>query len=117
MQLWHMLGRKINNLGRVVDGERNASMDAQKSGQKVTGAGISGQDELQSFFAETPVRNEKVLKVPVKGTIMSFFAKQQQKTPQSTNKAPRKKMIESAKKSSESRHSIALKKIDIFVPK
>ena len=74
MQLWSMLGRKVHNLGRVIDGERNASMNAEKTGSIMKGVGMSVQDELQSFFAET----SKVPKIPVKGTIMSFFAKQQQ---------------------------------------
>ena len=95
-----MLGRKVNNLGRVVDGERNASMGAQKAGQNVMGAGLSVQDELQSFFAETKVREEKVSKVPAKGTIMSFFAKQQQKPSQSTSKPPTNARRETGKQSS-----------------
>lgn len=90
MQLWQMLGRKTHNLGRVIDGERDASMGAKKAapGAKVTG--LSVQDELQSFFADTKVSEAKAPKVPVKGTIMSFFAKQQQKTPQSKDTRARK---------------------------
>ncbi len=98
MQLWQMLGRKTNNLGRVVDGDRNASMGVKKAGQDGTGAGLSGQDELQSFFAETKVQDEKESKTPVKGTIMSFFAKQQQKTPRSKSKALTSIRTESMKK-------------------
>jgi hypothetical protein len=102
MQLWKMLGRKVNNLGRVVDGERNISMGAQKAGLNGKGAGLSGQDELQSFFAEAQVRDEKVSKVPAKGTIMSFFAKQKQKIPQSSSKVPNNISKESATKLSKS---------------
>ena len=102
MQLWKMLGRKVNNLGRVVDGERNISMGAQKAGLNGKGAGLSGQDELQSFFAEAQVSEEKVSKVPVKGTIMSFFAKQKQKIPQSSSKVPNDIRKESATKLSKS---------------
>lgn len=93
-----MLGRKTNNLGRVVDGDRNASMGAKKARQDRTGAGLSVQDELQSFFAETKVKDEKESKIPVKGTIMSFFAKKQQKTPQSKSKAPTSVRAESTEK-------------------
>ena len=107
MQLWNMLGRKANNLGRVVDGERNANMGAQKAGQKVTGAGVSVQDELQSFFAETQVRDEKVSKVPVKGTIMSFFAKQKQKASQSLKKSPKNECTECPKELSKSPSLVA----------
>ena len=102
MQLWKMLGRKVNNLGRVVDGERNISMGAQKAGLNGKGVGVSGQDELQSFFAEAQVSEEKVSKVPVKGTIMSFFVKQKQKIPQSSSKVPNSTRKESATKLSKS---------------
>ena len=88
MQLWQMLGRKVFNLGRVIDGERNASLGAQKAPQNSSGTGLSVQDELQSFFAETQNRDDKNPKVPVKGTIMSFFAKQKEKTSQTSSKAP-----------------------------
>ena len=98
MQLWQMLGRKSNNLGRVVDGDQNASMGAKKAGQDGTGAGLSVQDELQSFFAETKVQDERESKIPVKGTIMSFFAKQQQQTPRSKSKALTGIRTESTKK-------------------
>ena len=83
MQLWQMLGRKTYNLGRVIDGEHDASMGAKKAAPGATVPGLSVQDELQSFFADTKVSEAKAPKVPVKGTIMSFFAKQQQKTPKS----------------------------------
>ncbi len=83
MQLWHMLGRKTNNLGRVVDGERNAGMGAKKSLQNGSGVALSVQNELQTFFAEAKIQDEKKSKVLVKGTIMSFFAKQKQKVPHS----------------------------------
>ena len=88
MQLWQMLARKVNDLGRVVDGARNSSMDAQRAedssgnfskGGKV--GGMSGQDELQSFFADTVHRDntkDSSKKIPVKGTILSFFAKQKE---------------------------------------
>ena len=88
MQLWQMLGRKVCNLGRVIDGERNATLGAQKAQQNGSGVGLSVQDELQSFFAETQIKDDKVPQVPVKGTIMSFFARQKQKNPQISSKAP-----------------------------
>jgi len=105
MQLWQMLGRKVNNLGRVVDGERNASLGAQKAGKNGKGSvlpGISVQEELQSFFAETHMKSKDVPKIPVKGTIMSFFASQKQKTPQSSGKVSTNTREESAKESSSS---------------
>lgn len=81
MQLWEMLGRKVNNLGRVVDGERNTSLDASRAddgGPRREGT-QSVQAELQSFFADTSNKSDKsqMHKTPAKGTIMSFFAKQQ----------------------------------------
>jgi Helicase conserved C-terminal domain len=81
MQLWHMLGRKINKLGRVVDGAINAGMDAQKSSgspgcYSTDKISASVQDELQSFFADNDQKNGKKSTTPVKGTITSFFAKQ-----------------------------------------
>jgi hypothetical protein len=102
MQLWNMLGRKVGTLGKVVDGckvsssgkrawkmasvfsltpfgyyVQNASLNAQvaESGDIVQ-AGQSVQDELQSFFADTSPNAVGTPKVPVKGTIMSFFQKQ-----------------------------------------
>jgi hypothetical protein len=102
MQLWNMLGRKVGTLGKVVDGCKvsssgklawrmasavsltpfgyyiqNASLNAQvaESGNMVQ-AGQSVQDELQSFFADTSPNAVGKPKVPVKGTIMSFFQKQ-----------------------------------------
>ena len=74
-----MLGRKIGTLGKVVDGTRDASLNADvaEDGEKITPSGLSVQDELQNFFADTvtDVVPEKP-KAPVKGTIMSFFKKQ-----------------------------------------
>jgi hypothetical protein len=56
---------------------QNASLNAQvaESGDIVQ-AGQSVQDELQSFFADTSPHAVGKPKVPVKGTIMSFFQKQ-----------------------------------------
>mmetsp|Transcript_57836 Transcript_57836/g.62483 ORF Transcript_57836/g.62483 Transcript_57836/m.62483 type:complete len:1089 (-) Transcript_57836:1165-4431(-) len=107
-QLWKMLSRKINSLGRVVDGEKNASMNAQKSTEKKTGRGMSVQDELQSFFAETSVSDEQVSKVPAKGSILSYFGKQMNQKNQS-NKAFGKNVEEDAKESSKPRSSFATK--------
>jgi hypothetical protein len=91
MQLWGMLGRKVGTLGKVVDGDKHASLNAQLC-EDSSIPGRSVQDELQTFFAETsPQDSSSSLKVPVKGTIMSFFQKQtqQQATPKETNKAQR----------------------------
>ena len=112
LQLWKMLSRKTNNLGRVVDGEKNAGMNAQKSAEKLSGGGMSGQDELQSFFAETSVRDEKVPKTPVKGSILSYFGKQQNQKNQPNKALGGKVDIEGdAKESSKAQSSIATKGI------
>lgn len=75
-----MLGRKTGTLGRVIDGEKNLSMNAQvaKDGDSTQTGGQSGQDELQSFFAETSPKDTTSpgKTVPTTGTIMSFFQKQ-----------------------------------------
>ena len=81
-QLWHVLGRKVGTLGRVVDGHAKASWNAQTAKDpaiNTNNKSQSGQDELQSFFANTdPSKKDKsrTVSVPVKGTIMSFFQKQ-----------------------------------------
>jgi hypothetical protein len=105
-----MLSRKTNNLGRVVDGEKNAGMNAQKSVEKLSGGGMSGQDELQSFFAEASVRAEKVSKPPVKGSILSYFGKQQNQKNQPNKALGGKIEIEGdAKESANARSSITTK--------
>lgn len=82
-QMWKMLARKIGNLGKVIDGEKNASMNAKEAPEANNGIpnnrkSQSVQDELQSFFAETSPNDTSAAspKVPIKGTIMSFFKKQ-----------------------------------------
>ncbi len=68
LSLWAMIGRKVNNLGRMIDGEKNASMNANHVENSTT--------ELASFFAENSP-NQKLANdmssTPVKGTIQSFF--------------------------------------------
>ena len=91
MQLWDMLGRKIGTLGRVIDGEKNAHMNAEvaRPDQQQQGPRQSVQDELQSFFAETSLsqnENDSKHKTPVKGSIMSFFQKQNQRQQKSSAK-------------------------------
>eukprot|EP00980_Cylindrotheca_fusiformis_P029622 scaffold23625_cov137-Cylindrotheca_fusiformis.AAC.7 len=80
-QLWGMLGRKTGTLGRVIDGNKNASMDAKvaTSGTSQSAGGQSVQDELQSFFADASLGDTKSQNkaIPVAGTITSFFKKQQ----------------------------------------
>jgi hypothetical protein len=79
-QLWGMLGRKTGMLGRVIDGEKNASMNVKvaEDGASPKSGGQSVQDELQSFFEQTsPYDSSSPNKtIPVNGTIMSFFQKQ-----------------------------------------
>ena len=68
LSLWAMIGRKVNNLGRMIDGERNASMNANDV--------ENSSEELTSFFADNnpnqEVTNENT-SAPVKGSIQSFF--------------------------------------------
>ena len=68
LSLWAMIGRKVNNLGRMIDGEKNASMNANDV--------ENSAEELASFFAENnpnqKVANENTA-APVKGSIQSFF--------------------------------------------
>ena len=68
MSLWSMLGRKIGNIGKVIDGNRNASLRAEDAPVE------SGEEELTRFFAETAGEEKTTaVKAPVKGSIMSFF--------------------------------------------
>jgi hypothetical protein len=80
MQLWRMLGRKINNLGRIMDGVSGAGLNASKASEDAFCSGgkggVSVQDELQSFFADNANKEMEKKRTPVKGTIQSFFAKQ-----------------------------------------
>ena len=72
LSLWKMLGRKVNNLGRMIDGERGAGMHASE-----TENNASSDQELASFFADSlshDITSNK-LTVPVKGSIQSFFKK------------------------------------------
>lgn len=89
--LWAMLGRKVGNLGRVVDGERGKGLNAVEkeveSSSKRNGSqsGVSAEEDLASFFAgESPAAGpKKMLKGPlVKGSIQSFFKKQLEKKSQ-----------------------------------
>lgn len=77
MKLWAMLGRKIGTLGRIIDGQKNASMNAhEQAGCSNTGGGASAEAELQAFFAESS-SNSVTTSTPsavVRGSIQSFFA-------------------------------------------
>jgi hypothetical protein len=93
MQLWNMLGKKVETLGNVIDGCKDASLNAQVAdGDTVRqGGGQSGQDELQSFFAEASLSDgDSKPEVPVKGTIMSFFQKQAESQKKAVASAPSK---------------------------
>jgi hypothetical protein len=84
-----MLGRKTGMLGRVIDGERNASMNVKvaKDGASPKSGGKSVQDELQSFFEQTsPYDTSSPSKtIPVNGTITSFFLKQKDSAKKASN--------------------------------
>mmetsp|Transcript_34297 Transcript_34297/g.82616 ORF Transcript_34297/g.82616 Transcript_34297/m.82616 type:complete len:1136 (-) Transcript_34297:436-3843(-) len=80
-QLWKMLSRKISSLGKVIDGQRGASLQAnyqEKDNLKNNNpnAGMSVQDELSTFFADASTsKNDIMKKDPPKGSILNFFAK------------------------------------------
>jgi len=69
MSLWSMIGRKVNNIGKMIDGEKNASLNAVDAENCVT--------ELADFFAENGPSSEASIqkKAPVKGSIQSFFVR------------------------------------------
>jgi len=85
--LWSMLGRKVGNLGRIIDGEKGKTMNAlemERTGlglgasEHVAGArGVSVEEELTSFFAGShrSATTHVTESLPVKGSIQSFFAK------------------------------------------
>uniref|UniRef100_A0A7S1FWL3 Uncharacterized protein n=2 Tax=Corethron hystrix TaxID=216773 RepID=A0A7S1FWL3_9STRA len=78
MTLWGMLCKKINILGRLFDGKKNASLKATTTENKCA----SSEEELVSFFAENYPTSKSSLaqsKVPVKGSIQSFFIKKKAK--------------------------------------
>lgn len=73
LSLWKMLGRKVNNLGRMIDGQMDAGMNATE-----TENNVSVDQELASFFADAlPTGNIIPAKssVPSKGSIQTFFKK------------------------------------------
>eukprot|EP00559_Dactyliosolen_fragilissimus_P005494 CAMPEP_0184872242 /NCGR_PEP_ID=MMETSP0580-20130426/41171_1 /TAXON_ID=1118495 /ORGANISM="Dactyliosolen fragilissimus" /LENGTH=1184 /DNA_ID=CAMNT_0027375001 /DNA_START=422 /DNA_END=3976 /DNA_ORIENTATION=- len=84
--LWSMLGRKIGTLGRIVDGKKNCTMNAQEEEHATTynernntPTGGSVEAELTSFFADTNPSSSlssPATTTPVKGSIQSFFVKQ-----------------------------------------
>ena len=78
MKLWAMLSRKVGTLGRVIDGQKHATMNAQEQVGPASsggGGGASAEAELQAFFAESShsVAAPKSSAL-VKGSIQSFFA-------------------------------------------
>lgn len=88
LSLWSMIGRKVNNLGRLIDGDKNASLNASNVDNSTS------ESQLASFFAENcPSDNSsQKLTTPVKGSIQSFFAKQKAK---STSKVEARNSIKS----------------------
>jgi len=71
MTLWNMLGRKVNNLGRIIDGEKGCSLNAEDAENKA-----SSDQELVSFFADNcPDAQVEKKRSPVRGSIESFFKK------------------------------------------
>ena len=90
-RLWAMLGRKVGNLGRVVDGKRlglnaverqsGVASDGTNHGDRKAQSGVSAEEDLVSFFASSnPVSASEPKSVLVKGSIQSFFKKQIGKT-------------------------------------
>lgn len=76
LSLWAMIGKKVNNLGRMIDGEKNAALNANDVENSTT--------ELASFFAENNP-NQKLPgesnSTPVKGSIQSFFVPKASQAP------------------------------------
>ncbi len=74
ISLWSMLGRKVSNLGRMLDGDKNASLNASsiESG--------ASESQLASFFAESCPSAPQEIRAPVKGSIQSFFTQQKTTT-------------------------------------
>ena len=72
LSLWKMLGRKVNNLGRMIDGERGTGMNATEAENNAP-----ADQELSSFFADTLPGDAMPgkLNALVKGSIQSFFKK------------------------------------------
>lgn len=72
MQLWKMLGRKVGNLGRIIEGEKGLSLHADQ-----TENSAPSEQELASFFAETcpSESNQTNGHSTVKGSIQSYFMK------------------------------------------
>lgn len=80
MQLWNMLGRKVNNVGRMIDGEKKSGMNAEMSENNA-----SSEEELASFFSNCPNETSKGSTQSIsKGSIQSFFLKSSK--PSSTEK-------------------------------
>eukprot|EP00557_Chaetoceros_sp_GSL56_P007692 CAMPEP_0176504824 /NCGR_PEP_ID=MMETSP0200_2-20121128/16158_1 /TAXON_ID=947934 /ORGANISM="Chaetoceros sp., Strain GSL56" /LENGTH=930 /DNA_ID=CAMNT_0017904319 /DNA_START=273 /DNA_END=3065 /DNA_ORIENTATION=+ len=82
MSLWKMLGRKVNNIGRMVDGEKGASMNAINSDNSAP-----SEQELSAFFAEScpDHASGSKLQSPVKGSIQSFFCQKRSAVASSMN--------------------------------
>ena len=75
--LWNMLARKVGTLGRVIDGEKKASMNAKEdTDYDGKSPGVSGEEEIQAFFANS-TNDEGAMTSPakpVKGSIQNFFS-------------------------------------------
>jgi hypothetical protein len=73
LSLWAMIGRKVNNLGRIIDGKKKTSLNAGDL------ENTTSENQLSAFFAEnSPDNNINTIgsSAPVvKGSIQSFFAK------------------------------------------
>mmetsp|Transcript_10438 Transcript_10438/g.21657 ORF Transcript_10438/g.21657 Transcript_10438/m.21657 type:complete len:1175 (+) Transcript_10438:84-3608(+) len=96
--LWKMLGRKVNTLGRVVDGERKGLNAVEQTSEGVSQScnnrqtGVSAEEELSLFFARENTSSAMKTKstAVAKGSIQSFFKKNavksdaKNKNPQST---------------------------------
>ena len=91
MILWRMLSRKVGSLGRVVDGQKGTSLNAEEveGSNNISSAGKSVEEELSTFFATSKVSGNKSAKKDgpvIKGSIQSFFKKQSDKTPSLSSK-------------------------------
>lgn len=93
--LWNLLGKKIGTLDQVVDGKDdkpylfNARDEDGLQAGVTSGGGISVQEELTSFFAESSVAESSKAKKkpPAKGSIESYFQKAKSNDKATTSKA------------------------------
>ena len=85
LSLWSMLGRKVNALGKIIDGQKKNGMNAVD-----TENNAPSEEQLTEFFANTcpDIDNSGKEKRCVKGSIQSFFSKPTATSSISSEKGP-----------------------------